>query len=123
MVPPMTPRRVATGATMRMSRAPAMTREKTSRPTLSVPNQWLEDGWARTFELVPKGSCGVRRDWKIAHTIQNPMIRAPTRKVLERRIRRQVSPRASWTSLPAATSPGLSATSTLTTPPGAGYAG
>ena len=40
---------VAKGATERMSREPTMTREKMSRPRLSVPNQCSAEGPSREF--------------------------------------------------------------------------
>ena len=38
-MPPKSPSNVASGATVSTGAAPAMTRAKTSRPRLSVPNQ------------------------------------------------------------------------------------
>ena len=43
-VPRTVPSSVASGAMIRMSRAPTMTRESTSRPSWSVPNQCAPDG-------------------------------------------------------------------------------
>jgi hypothetical protein len=45
-MPPISPSAVASGATVSTGAAPAITRENTSRPRLSVPNQWLELGAA-----------------------------------------------------------------------------
>ena len=42
--PATVPTRVASGATMRMLCAPTSTRERTSSPRASVPNQWAPDG-------------------------------------------------------------------------------
>ena len=44
MVPPTMPSKVASGATFSVSDAPASTRESTSRPSWSVPNQWPDPG-------------------------------------------------------------------------------
>ena len=43
-VPSTVPSSMASGQTMRMSREPTITREKTSRPSLSVPNQYVCPG-------------------------------------------------------------------------------
>ena len=51
-MPPVTPRSVASGATVSTAAAPASTRENTSRPTLSVPNQWAALGALRVSEAV-----------------------------------------------------------------------
>ena len=40
----MVPSSVAASATTITERAPATTRENTSRPTWSVPNQWVPEG-------------------------------------------------------------------------------
>ena len=42
---------VASGAMIRMSRAPTMTRESTSRPSGSVPNQCAADGAGLWFKM------------------------------------------------------------------------
>ena len=44
--------RVASGATVRMSREPAMTRENTSRPSWSVPNQCSAEGGASALSMI-----------------------------------------------------------------------
>ena len=44
IVPSTVPSSVARGQTIRMYRAPTMTRDSTSRPIWSVPNQCAPDG-------------------------------------------------------------------------------
>ena len=52
----MTPRRVASAATTMISREPAITRAKTSRPSLSVPNQCVRgDALERVRSLLSNG--------------------------------------------------------------------
>ena len=59
IVPAMIPSSVASGATLSVSEAPASTREKTSRPSWSVPNQCAELGPRSTASLCSSGSSGV----------------------------------------------------------------
>src|SRR5580692_3497697 len=81
-VPRMVARMVDSGVMIRMSRAPTMTRDSTSRPIKSVPNQCAADGPA-----LGKSSCcasglyGANECPKIAHTIQNSTMAAPTPNV------------------------------------------
>ncbi len=95
VVPSTVARIVAAGATMRMSRAPSMIRESTSRPTRSVPSRCSELGGARSFSgSVANGSSGVIASPRIAHTTQIPMIAMPTMKTFERRSSASCSRRA-----------------------------
>ena len=77
---------VASGATIRMSRAPTMTRENTSRPSLSVPNQLSADGASRSLSgSEASGSFGTSSSPKIAQNTQKPTMIAPAMNDLERR--------------------------------------
>src|SRR5213592_4774551 len=81
-VPRTVPRIVASGVTSRMVRAPAMTRDSTSRPSWSVPNQCAPDGPALlASRFCASGLYGAKDRPKIAHTTQNKMMAAPIRKV------------------------------------------
>ena len=53
VVPRAVPSSVASGATIRMSLAPTMTRESTSRPSESVPNQCAPDGASLNAVRLP----------------------------------------------------------------------
>ena len=88
------PTSVASGATSKTSRAPAMTRAKTSRPSVSVPNQWPEPGETRMSADCSRGSCGATASPKSAQKTQNPTIRTPATNVFERSSTRSVSARA-----------------------------
>ena len=84
-MPSTVPRRVAAGAMSRMSRAPTITRERMSRPTRSVPNQWSEEGAARSSSgSVANGSSGASVSPKIAKMMNTPRIATPMRNVVER---------------------------------------
>ena len=70
-VPSTVPSSVASGAMIRMSREPTITRENMSRPSWSVPNQCALDGAL----LIPSrfwayGLCGAIAEPKIAQMIQ-----------------------------------------------------
>ena len=69
-----------------MSRAPTITREKTSRPSLSVPNQLSAEGEIRSLiGSEASGSFGTSSSPKIAHSTQKPTMIAPAMNDLERR--------------------------------------
>src|SRR5436190_15635212 len=91
-VPPMVPRMVASGVTTRMSLAPTMTRESTSRPRLSVPNQCAPDGGLLlNSSCCASGLYGAIACPKSAQTTQNTMMIAPTMKVGRRSSSRQAA--------------------------------
>ncbi len=74
IVPSTVPSSVAAGAIRRMLREPASTREKTSRPFVSVPNGWPQlGGWLVGSWLSKIGSYGQTRPGKSAQKIQNPI--------------------------------------------------
>ena len=78
------PSSVASGATIRTSRAPTITRENTSRPSWSVPNQCAPDGaWLIAFRFWAYGLCGTSVGPNTAQKTQNSRITAPTRNVFE----------------------------------------
>ena len=81
-VPRTVPRMVASGVMTRMFRAPTMTRESTSRPSGSVPNQCAPDGPVLVLSSCCAsglyGANGVPEDAQIT---QNSKMPAPTRKV------------------------------------------
>ena len=52
-VPSTVPSSVASGAMIRMSLAPTSTRESTSRPSESVPNQWAPTGARLNWIRLP----------------------------------------------------------------------
>ena len=89
-VPATIPSSVASGAMLSVSDAPASTREKTSRPSWSVPNQCAELGGASTDSLCPSGSSGVRCAPTSPQKTQNATMMLPRMKVFER---------ASWASI------------------------
>src|SRR6185437_13002942 len=90
--PRMVPRMVASGVTIRMSRAPTMTRESTSRPRLSVPNQCAPDGGLLlNSSCCASGLYGAIACPKSAQTTQNTMMIAPTMKVGRRSSSRQTA--------------------------------
>ena len=60
-------------------RAPYSTREKTSRPSSSVPNQFAADGPARMANFCASGFCGAMSGAKIAITAHAPMTTRPVR--------------------------------------------
>ena len=81
-VPSTVPSRVASRLISRMSLAPTMTREKTSRPSWSVPNQCAADGgWFVASSCWASGSCGAMASPNTAQTTQNSRIAAPARNV------------------------------------------
>ena len=95
-MPPVTPRSVASGATVSTAAAPASTRENTSRPTLSVPNQWAVLGALRVSEaVIAWGSWGTITLHSSASSTQKPTTPAPTRNVRDRRMARYSSRRRS----------------------------
>jgi len=98
-VPPVTPSRVASGATFMTLVAPASTRENTSRPSVSVPNQCAPPGRTRMSFPSASGSCGVRCEPTIAQKIQKPTIRLPATNVFERTSWRSNSRRATCASV------------------------
>ncbi len=60
-------------------RAPNSTRENTSRPSSSVPNQCAADGAARMVNFCASGFCGAISGAKIAITAQAPITPRPAR--------------------------------------------
>ena len=85
MVPRMVPSSVARVAITSTEREPTSTREKTSRPIWSVPNQCADDGPLLTASRSwLYGLWGAMCEPTSAHTTQNPTTSAPTRKVFER---------------------------------------
>ena len=81
-VPRTVPSRVASGVMIRMSLAPAMTRDSTSRPSGSVPNQCAPDGaWLLASSCCASGLYGANRCPKTAQTTQNSTMIAPTQNV------------------------------------------
>ena len=89
------PSRVAAGAMRRMSREPASTREKTSRPFVSVPNGWPQLGGSLGGKWLSKiGSYGATSRAKMAQKTQKAITIAPTMNVGERSRSRMRSERA-----------------------------
>jgi hypothetical protein len=83
VVPPARPRSVASGAIVSTGAAPAMTRANTSRPRLSVPNQWSPLGEASVAAVSTAcGSRTVQRQVSADRT-QNITMPKPIRNVLE----------------------------------------
>src|SRR6201996_5165416 len=81
-VPRTVPRMVASGVMNRMSRAPTRTRDSTSRPSGSVPNQWAPDGPAlAASNCWASGLYGAIACPNSAQKIQNKMMTAPTMNV------------------------------------------
>ncbi len=73
---------VASGVMIKMSRAPTRTRDSTSRPSGSVPNQCAPEGAVLAASSCwASGLYGAIACPKIAHTTQNKMMIAPTMKV------------------------------------------
>ena len=122
-VPSTVPRSVASGAMMRMLRAPTMTRESTSRPSWSVPNQCPETGrWLTASRSCPSGSCGANTFPRSAHSTQKPAIVAPIRNVFDFTSWRSNSPRTC--PVPADIAPGsTTGVAALTPAPRGGCAG
>ena len=60
-------------------RAPYSTRENTSRPSSSVPNQCADDGGARMAKFCASGLSGAISGAKIAITTQAPITPRPAR--------------------------------------------
>ena len=80
-----------------------MTRENTSRPSRSVPNQWSADGASRSLiGSEASGSWGTSSSPKIAHSTQKPTMIAPAMNDLERRSSARRSRCATRASSPAA---------------------
>ncbi len=93
-MPAVTPSMAASGAMIRTSRDPTITRDRTSRPSRSVPikcaglgGRWLPKNWLY-------GSYGVIRSPRMAVMIQPKMIRLPMMNDGRRSSRRIVSRRA-----------------------------
>ena len=81
-VPRTVPSRVASGVMIRMYLAPMMTRDSTSRPSGSVPNQCAPDGaWLSASRFCASGLYGANRCPKMAQTTQNSTMLAPTQNV------------------------------------------
>ena len=81
-VPRTVPSRVASGVMIRMSLAPVMTRDSTSRPSWSVPNQCADDGAAlAASSCCASGLYGAIACPKTAQTTQNSTMLAPTQNV------------------------------------------
>ena len=73
---------VAANAISRMLLAPTMTRDSTSRPSWSVPNQCAADGaWLVARSCWASGLCGAMTLPKIAQISQNSRITAPATNV------------------------------------------
>ena len=70
----------AIGATISTSRAPAITRDRTSRPSWSVPIQLVAFGRRNGWNSGTNGGYGVIRSPPIAHTIQTSRMSTPTMK-------------------------------------------
>ena len=86
---------VAAGAITRMLREPASTREKMSRPFVSVPNGKPHSGGRLVGNWLSKiGSYRVTSPGKIAQKIQKASTSVPMSTVGERRTRRSRSVRA-----------------------------
>ena len=84
-VPRTVPIRVASGVMIRMYLAPTMTRDSTSRPSWSVPNQCAPDGgWLLASRSCASGSYGANRCPKMAQTTQNSTMIVPTQNVARR---------------------------------------
>ena len=120
-VPSTVPSSVASGAMIRMSREPTITRENMSRPSWSVPNRCALDGAL----LIPSrfwayGLCGAIAEPKIAQMIQIRRMIAPTMNVGECSSSRKTSRRISLR--PAASAPASSTgmSTMLIRPPAAG---
>src|SRR5215467_7309530 len=95
-VPRTVPNSVARGATTRIPRAPWITRDRTSRPSESVPKRWSREGGrslCRTSGAI--GSCGAIWLAKRAQATQKSRTRPPTITVGDRLIRRRRSSVAS----------------------------
>src|SRR5262249_52444393 len=95
-VPRTVPNSVARGATTRIPRAPWMTRDRTSRPSESVPKRWSREGGrslCRTSGAI--GSCGAIWLANRAQATQKSRTSPPTTTVGDRRIRRRRSSVAS----------------------------
>src|SRR6266536_3095650 len=81
-VPTTVASRVASGVMIRMSLAPVMTRDSTSRPSGSVPNQCTPDGAAlAASRFCASGLNGANRYPKTAQTTQNSTMLAPAQNV------------------------------------------
>ena len=81
-VPRMVPMMVASGVMIRMSLAPTMTRDSTSRPSGSVPNQCAPDGAALAeSKFCASGLYGANKCPKTAQTTQNSKMPAPAKNV------------------------------------------
>ena len=85
---------VASGAVIRMPRAPTMTRANTSRPSRSVPNQWSADGAARSLIGSEASGSWTTSSPNSAQRIQKPTRIAPMMKLFERTSSRNCSLRA-----------------------------
>src|SRR5712691_9386183 len=73
------PTSVANGATTRMSRLPARTRLKMSRPNWSVPKKKLSDGGCRrALKWNWFGSYGAMSGQAMAHAIHTPTTSNPS---------------------------------------------
>jgi hypothetical protein len=60
-------------------RAPNRTRENTSRPSSSVPNQCAAEGPAKMVNFCASGFCGAMSGAKIATTAHAPRTASPVR--------------------------------------------
>ena len=88
---------VASGVMIKMVLAPTMTRDSTSRPSGSVPNQCAADGaWLEASNCCASGSYGAKERPKMAQTIQNNKMPAPTRKVGLRSSSRHAAGATRW---------------------------
>ena len=75
---------VAAGAISIVLRAPAITRESTSRPSWSVPKGYVLLGLCRTSSNWNVGSCGAMWYPKIAQIVQKVITRTAITNVGER---------------------------------------
>src|SRR6266851_750615 len=81
-----TPRAVAAVSIRSTVRLPASVRLKTSRPKLSVPNQWCVEGWTNlSSRCTSVGPYGTRIGQRNATTTQRPRTVTPTTPVGRRR--------------------------------------
>src|SRR5215813_4297998 len=82
---------VATKATDRSIRAAKMMREKRSRPYMSVPSQWRQEGAPRAAAASgPSGPYGAINGAKMAARAINAITHKAAKETGLRRIRRQV---------------------------------
>ena len=76
------------------TRAPNTTREKMSRPIVSVPNQWSHDGGARNSDVRSANSNGAMSGAKMAVSTSSSRKPSPTIASLLREKRLMTSARS-----------------------------